>query len=33
MELSEDDFIDGVEIWTAEDYMKVAKTAKINMFI
>jgi len=33
MELSEDDFVDGVEIWTAEDYMKVAKTAKVNMFI
>jgi peroxiredoxin family protein len=32
MELSEDDFIDGVEIWTAEDYMKHAKTCKINMF-
>lgn len=33
MELSEDDFIEGIEIWTAEDYMKFAKTAKINMFI
>ena len=33
MELSEDDFIEGVEIWTAEDYMKVARTAKVNMFI
>lgn len=33
MELSEDAFIDGVEIWTAEDYLKYAKTAKINMFM
>jgi len=33
MELSEDAFIDGVEIMTAEDYMKLAKSAKLNMFI
>jgi len=33
MELSEDAFIDGVEIMTAEDYMKLAKNAKLNMFI
>lgn len=32
MELSQDDFIDGVEIWSAEDYMKYAKDCKINMF-
>jgi peroxiredoxin family protein len=32
MELCEGDFIDGVEIWTAEDYIKHAKTCKINMF-
>ncbi|MCJ7593670.1 MAG: DsrE/DsrF/DrsH-like family protein [Desulfobacterales bacterium] len=32
MELSQDDFIDGVELWTAEDYMKHAKNCKINMF-
>ena len=33
MELGEDAFIDGVEIMTAEDYMKLAKSAKLNMFI
>jgi peroxiredoxin family protein len=33
MELSEDAFIDDVEIMTAEDYMKLAKSAKLNMFI
>jgi peroxiredoxin family protein len=33
MELREDAFIDGVEIMTAEDYMKLAKSAKLNMFI
>ncbi len=33
MELRPDDFIDGVEIWTAEEYMKHAKNCKINMFI
>lgn len=33
MKLPEDDFIEGVEIWTAEDYMKIAKNAKVNMFI
>lgn len=33
MELGEEDFMDGVAVWTAEDYMKYAKTCKINMFI
>jgi peroxiredoxin family protein len=33
MELCVDDFIEDVEIWTAEDYIKYAKTCKINMFI
>ena len=33
MGLSQDDFVDGVEIWSAEDYMRHAKTCKINMFI
>lgn len=33
MELGEEDFMDGVEIWTAEDYIKHAKTCRINMFI
>jgi len=33
MELSEDAFIDGIEIMTAEDYMKLARSAKLNMFI
>jgi len=33
MELREEDFIDGVEVWTAEDYIKHARTCKINMFI
>jgi peroxiredoxin family protein len=32
MELCEEDFIDGVEVWTAEDYIRHAKTCKINMF-
>lgn len=32
MELKEDDFIEGVEIMTAEDFMKHARNAKINMF-
>ncbi|MBW2073061.1 MAG: DsrE/DsrF/DrsH-like family protein [Deltaproteobacteria bacterium] len=32
MELSEDDFIDGVEIMTAEDYLKIASNCHINMF-
>ncbi|MFH1491216.1 MAG: DsrE/DsrF/DrsH-like family protein [Pseudomonadota bacterium] len=32
MELSPDDFIEGVENWTAEEYMKYAKNCKINMF-
>ena len=33
MELADDDFIDGIEVWTAEDYMKHAKNCKINMFM
>ena len=33
MELSDDAFIDGIEIMTAEDYMKLARSAKLNMFI
>lgn len=33
MELCEDDFIENVEVWTAEDYIKHAKTCKINMFM
>jgi peroxiredoxin family protein len=32
MGLSEDDFIEGVEIQTAEDYLKHARNCKINMF-
>lgn len=32
MELKKEDFIDGVEIWTAEDFMKHARNCKINMF-
>ena len=32
MELKEEDFIEGVDILTAEDYMKLAKTCKMNMF-
>jgi peroxiredoxin family protein len=32
MGLSESDFIDGVEINTAEDYLKHARNCKINMF-
>ena len=32
MGLKEDDFIDGVEVQTAEDYLKHAKDCKINMF-
>ena len=32
MELTEDDFIDGVEIWTAEDFLKYAKDCKISLF-
>lgn len=32
MGLKEDDFIEGVEIWTAEDFMKHARQCKINMF-
>jgi peroxiredoxin family protein len=32
MELKKDDFIEGVEVQTAEDYMKHAKGCKLNMF-
>lgn len=32
MGLKEDDFIDGVEVQTAEDYLKHARHCKINMF-
>lgn len=32
MEFNEDDFIEGVEIQTAEDYLKHARHCKINMF-
>jgi peroxiredoxin family protein len=32
MGLSQNDFIDGVEIQTAENYLKHARTCKINMF-
>ena len=32
MELSEDDFIGGVTIWTAEDFLKYAKDCRISLF-
>ena len=32
MGLSREDFIDGVEIQTAEDYLKHARNCRINMF-
>ncbi len=32
MELSEDDFIEGVEIWTAEEFLKYAKDCNISLF-
>jgi peroxiredoxin family protein len=32
MELKEEDFVDGVEIMTAEEYIKKARTCDINMF-
>jgi len=32
MELKPDDFFEGVEIQTAEDYMKHAKNCRVNMF-
>ena len=32
MELSEDDFIEGVTIWTAEDFLKYAKDCRISLF-
>ncbi len=33
MELNREDFIEGVEIQTAEDYLKYARRSQINMFI
>jgi len=32
MELKEEDFIGGVVIWTAEDFLKYAKDCKISLF-
>ena len=32
MELSEDDFIEGVTIWAAEEFLKYAKDCKISLF-
>ncbi len=32
MELKEDDFIEGVVIWTAEDFLKYAKDCTISLF-
>jgi peroxiredoxin family protein len=32
MELSKDDFIEGVEIWNAEDFLKYAKNCNISLF-
>jgi peroxiredoxin family protein len=32
MELKEEDFIEGVEIWTAEDFLKYAKDCTISLF-
>jgi len=32
MELDKDDFIEGVEIWNAEDFLKYAKDCKISLF-
>ena len=32
MELKPEDFIEGVEIQTAEQYMKHARNCKVNMF-
>jgi peroxiredoxin family protein len=32
MGLKKEDFIEGVEIMTAEDYMRIARNCKINMF-
>ena len=32
MELNEDDFIEGVKIWTAEDFLKYAKDCTISLF-
>ena len=32
MELKEEGFIDGVVIWTAEDFLKYAKDCKISLF-
>jgi peroxiredoxin family protein len=32
MELKEDDFVEGVEIWTAEEFLKYAKDCTISLF-
>ena len=32
MELNEDDFVEGVVIWTAEDFLKYAKECTISLF-
>ena len=32
MELKDDDFIEGVKIWTAEDFLKFAKDCRISLF-
>ena len=32
MELNEDDFVEGVVIWTAEDFLKYAKDCTISLF-
>ena len=32
MELSKDDFIEGVQIWNAEDFLKYAKDCNISLF-
>ena len=32
MELKEDDFVDGVVVWTAEEFLKYAKDCKISLF-
>lgn len=32
MGLKKDDFIEGIDIWTAEDYVRLARTCEINMF-
>jgi len=32
MELDKDDFVEGVEIWNAEEFLKYAKDCKISLF-